>query len=164
MEQKYKVLSVGNSRELILNPEYKCRKARAGANAEGGEGASDPLDQSVVISHAGRVFSDLHKIHIAGGHCKSKTMWARVQAKHGVSIPQDVTLAFAKSCPTCTVHKPRKATSAGYKPILTRGFGTRGQIDLIDMQSCPDGTPVLLLNYQDSGTGPGTGPGRARPG
>ena len=150
--KKYKVLSVGNSRELILNPDFKGRKAGAGANEEGGEGASGALDQSVVISHAGRVFEDLLKIHVAGGHCKSKTLWARVQAKHGGSIPQEVALAFVKSCPTCAIQSTRKPSSAGHKPILTRGFGTKGQIDLIDMQSCPDGKSVFLLNYQDSGT------------
>ena len=65
--KKYKLLSVANSRVLILNPEFKGRKAGAGENEEGGEGASGALDQSVVISHAGRVFEDLLKIHVAGG-------------------------------------------------------------------------------------------------
>ena len=39
----------------------------------------------------------------------------------------------------------------GHKPILARGFGRRGQVDLIDFQSCPDGTFKFLLNYQDHG-------------
>ena len=39
----------------------------------------------------------------------------------------------------------------GHKPILTHGFGSRGQVDLIDFQSYPDGTFKLLLNYQDHG-------------
>ena len=34
--KKYKLLSVANSRVLILNPEFKGRKAGAGANEEGG--------------------------------------------------------------------------------------------------------------------------------
>ena len=72
--------------------------------------------------------------------------------------------------------------SAGHKPILTKGFGARGQVclptvcatasglaaaktcavpsvvavraqvDLIDFQSSPDGQYKFLLNYQDHGT------------
>ena len=72
--------------------------------------------------------------------------------------------------------------SAGHKPILTKGFGARGQVclptvcatasglaaaktcavpsvvavraqvDLIDFQSSPDGQFKFLLNYQDHGT------------
>ena len=57
------------------------------------------------------------------------------------------------TCPTCIGRAARKPTDkvAGHKPILTQGFGTRGQVDLIDMQSCKDGNFKFLLNYQDHG-------------
>ena len=45
----------------------------------------------------------------------------------------------------------RKPAIAGHKPILTNGLGSRGQVDLIDLQSCPDGSCKFLLNYQDHG-------------
>ena len=41
--------------------------------------------------------------------------------------------------------------TAGSQPILTKGFGRRGQVDLIDFQSMPDGDFKFLLNYQDHG-------------
>ena len=44
-----------------------------------------------------------------------------------------------------------KKPTAGHQPILTRGFGTRGQVDLIDFQSMPDGDFNFLMNYQDHG-------------
>ena len=40
---------------------------------------------------------------------------------------------------------------AGHQPIITRGFGARGQIDLIDMQSMPDGPFRFIVNYTDHG-------------
>ena len=40
----------------------------------------------------------------------------------------------------------------GHQPILTSGFGTRGQIDLIDLQNAPDGEFKFLLTYIDHGT------------
>ena len=36
-------------------------------------------------------------------------------------------------------------------PWLHAGFGSRGQVDLIDFQSCPDNEFKYLLNYQDHG-------------
>ena len=40
---------------------------------------------------------------------------------------------------------------AGIKNIVTEGFGVRGQVDLIDFQSMPDGLFKYLLNYLDHG-------------
>jgi hypothetical protein len=40
---------------------------------------------------------------------------------------------------------------AGLQPIVTFGFGTQGQIDLIDFQSMPDGSFRFLLTYIDHG-------------
>jgi hypothetical protein len=45
----------------------------------------------------------------------------------------------------------RNRPVAGIKPIITHGFGTRGQVDLIDFQSMPDGNFCFLLNYIDQG-------------
>ncbi|XP_048482488.1 KRAB-A domain-containing protein 2-like [Plutella xylostella] len=38
------------------------------------------------------------------------------------------------------------------KPIISRDFNERGQVDLIDLQSAPDGEFKWLLNYQDHST------------
>jgi hypothetical protein len=40
---------------------------------------------------------------------------------------------------------------AGVKNIVTDGFGIRGQADIIDFQSMPDGVFKYLLNYIDHG-------------
>ena len=61
------------------------------------------------------------------------------------SILQEI---FVKCCPTCCEAQPRAAQPAGHTPIITAGFGSRGQFDLIDMQSCPDGEFNFLGNYQ----------------
>ena len=58
---------------------------------------------------------------------------------------------FVGTCPVCIGKAPRKPSSAGHKPIITEGFGTRGQVDLIDMQANKDGKFAYLLNYQDHG-------------
>ncbi len=40
---------------------------------------------------------------------------------------------------------------AGIKNIVTKGFGVRGQVDLIDFQSMLDGEFKFLLNYINHG-------------
>ena len=44
-----------------------------------------------------------------------------------------------------------RITQKGIKPIITHGFGTQGQVDLIDFQSMPDGDFCFLLNYINPG-------------
>ena len=43
----------------------------------------------------------------------------------------------------------RVASRAGYRPILTAGFNSRAQMDLIDFQSNADGSFKFILSYQD---------------
>ena len=40
---------------------------------------------------------------------------------------------------------------AGLRNIITLGFGVRGQVDIIDLQSMADGPFKYLLNYIDHG-------------
>ena len=63
-------------------------------------------------------------------------------------MPRPSQDLFVSCCPVCVEGKPRKTITAGHTPILTKGFGTRGQVDLIDFQSTPDGEFKYLLNYQ----------------
>lgn len=137
--KKYELVTFKGSNILIF---------KGGAD---GDSETLALDQAQVVSHHGRVFEDLLKIHIDGGHCKAKTFLARIKIAHGKSIPRWAAEAFVNHCPSCVRRLPRKPSSAGHKPILTKGLGSRGQVDLIDFQSCPDGSFKFLLNYQDHG-------------
>jgi hypothetical protein len=136
--KKYELVSFKDSKVLIFK------------NGADGDGDTLALDQAQVVSHHGRVF-DLLKIHVDGGHCKAKTFLQRIGIAHGKSIPRWAAEAFVNCCPACVRRLPRKPSSAGHKPILTKGLGSRGQVDLIDFQSCPDGSFKFLLNYQDHG-------------
>ena len=135
--KKYELVAFKDSKVLIFK--------------DGAEGDDDALalDRAQVVSHHGRVFEDLLKIHVDGGHCKAKTFLQRIVIAHGKSIPRWAAEAFVNCCPGCVRRLPRKPSSAGHKPILTKGLGSRGQVNLIDFQSCPDGSSKFLLNYQD---------------
>ena len=155
--KKYALFGTGSATVLMYLSDVQKQDVGAADTEDGvGEdGVAAPveaaLDKTVVVSHSGRVFEDLHAIHINGGHCKARTFLNRVKAQFGKSVPERLVQLYVECCPQCTVQKPRKTVTAGHKPILTKGFGARGQVDLIDFQSCPDGSFKYLLNYQDHG-------------
>ena len=74
--RKYNLVSFSGSKVLVVKVKEE--------PAEGEDQLA--LDQSKIVSHQGRVFEDLHKIHIAGGHCKAKTFAMRISTAHGKSV------------------------------------------------------------------------------
>ena len=117
---------------------------------EEGDAPVVSMENMQVVSHQGRVFDDILRLH-SSGHAKGKALRDKVTTRHGRSIPQWVQEIFIKCCPVCTQASTRVHPPAGHTPIITRGFGSRGQFDLIDMQSNPDGDFKFLGNYQDHG-------------
>eukprot|EP00970_Alexandrium_tamarense_P019081 scaffold13594_cov198-Alexandrium_tamarense.AAC.16 len=72
--------------------------------------------------------------------------------RYGKSSPAWVTDLLCKTCLVCISKNKRKKQKAGHTPLLTRGVQARGQIDLIDMQSTPDGEFRFILSYRCHGT------------
>jgi hypothetical protein len=56
---------------------------------------------------------------------------------------------FVEMCPLCAVDKSIPSRKSVREPIMTDTFNDRGQVDLIDMQSNPDGEFRWILHYQD---------------
>lgn len=56
---------------------------------------------------------------------------------------------FLKECQIC--HAKKSVQSSGFvvRPIVEKGYLKRGQVDLIDMQSRPDGEFKWILVFQD---------------
>ncbi len=111
----------------------------------------DNIDAELVrrVSYLERVFSDLLVGH-GLDHSKGRTLYARV-ADNVSNIPREVCKHFTDTCPRCIERQKRTRPTAGLRPIVTSGFNTRGQVDLIDFQSMPDGDFRFLLNYIDHG-------------
>lgn len=139
--------------------ELACREADPETEADPADAsqvaaASQPqvaLDSKYrIVLHMQNMYAHLVGVHEAGGHCKARSFEMKVKAKYA-RIPRWVLELICETCPICVSRVNRKPASAGHQPILTRGFGSRGQIDLIDMQSCKDGDYKFLLNYQDHG-------------
>ena len=85
-------------------------------------------------------------------HAKTLQLYKASLELHGPSITRSMCARFVKLCPVCIRAQPRKARAAGHQPIITHGYCSRGQVDLIDFQSLKDREYAWLLVYQDHGT------------
>ena len=83
-------------------------------------------------------------------HSKGRTLHARIGEVID-NIPREACKIFTDTCPLCIKRQSRARPVAGLRPFVTFGFGKRGQVDLIDLQSMPDGPFNFLLNYSDHG-------------
>ena len=98
------------------------------------------------------LFAVLREAHIGTGHGKTLAMYKKLQARH-FNISREMCEVFKNECATCKITQSQgKKVRAGHKPIVTAGFGTRGQVDLIDMQSSEYDGMKWLLTYVDHGT------------
>jgi hypothetical protein len=91
-------------------------------------------------------------------HTKGRTLYAhkvrRLYARLGEqfeNIGSELCKMFTDMCPICITRLKCNRPVTGIKPIITHGFGTRGQVDLIDFQSMPNGDFCFLMNYIDHG-------------
>ena len=87
--------------------------------------------------------------HIDLGHGGINKMKKELNPKYA-NITQDAITLFISLCEECEVRKVKKNTkSLVHKPIRSNEFWSRAQVDLIDMQSEPDGEYKWILNCQD---------------
>ena len=101
------------------------------------------------ITYFEHAFSNIRKAH-GQDHMKGRTLYGRV-CKGVENIGRIICKMFTDLCPICIQHQLHNLPIAGLRPIVIHGFGTEGQLDLIDFQSMPDGSFRFLLNYVDHG-------------
>jgi len=107
------------------------------------------IDTVLRLSYLEKAYADI-KHHRGANHCKGNTLLACIgQSIH--NIGRVCTKLFTRTCPICIQRKTRLWPTPGIKPIVTRSLGTRGQIDLIEFQSMPNGEFRFLLNYVNHG-------------
>jgi len=126
---------------VVVHPKY----------VAGFEPLQEDADINTVLrlSYLEKAYADI-KHHHGADHCKDNTLLARIgQSIH--NIGRVCTKLFTRTCPICIQREMRLRYTPGIIPIVTRGLGTRGQVDLIDFQLMPSGDFRFLLNYLDHG-------------
>ncbi len=94
-------------------------------------------------------YTEIKRAH-GQDHTKGRTLYARL-GEQFENIGCKLCKMFTNMCPICINQMKRNRPVAGIKLIITNGFGTQGQVNLIDFQSMPDGNFCFLLNYIDHG-------------
>lgn len=94
------------------------------------------------------MFDILHDAHLAIGHGGKHRMESECKKKYK-NITQDVIKLYLRLCEGC--QKKLKSVKKGLvvKPMVFSEMNSRCQVDLIDMQSHPDGEYKFILVYQD---------------
>ena len=95
------------------------------------------------------IFRVLSEKHVSStGHGGMEILYKEVSTEYANITVKQVKY-FIESCSTCYLKKSKLKKGIVVKPIVTKDFNSRCQVDLIDMQSQPDGEYKFILNYQD---------------
>ncbi|XP_068233424.1 KRAB-A domain-containing protein 2-like [Palaemon carinicauda] len=94
------------------------------------------------------MFETIKRAHIATGHGGRDKM-VKELLKYA-NITRDIRELFKSLCVQCQKKRKRCATKGvTVKPILSKDYGSRSQVDLVDMQSCTKGKYKWIMVYQD---------------
>jgi hypothetical protein len=96
------------------------------------------------------IFEVILDNHLSIGHRGIRNTVNEIKKKFANITEKQVKL-FIDGCDECKRKrtKPKNSTKLVIQPVISNDFNARGQVDLIDMQSCPDGPHRFVLNYQD---------------
>eukprot|EP00102_Acyrthosiphon_pisum_P023276 XP_016660486.1 PREDICTED: Ig-like and fibronectin type-III domain-containing protein 2 [Acyrthosiphon pisum] len=94
-------------------------------------------------------YERVNDYHIRTGHGGNVKMRMAVANKY--NIPRPAIEIFLSTCAICNCKKNMNRKLV-IKPIISKNFNERGQVDLVDFQSLPDGKFKWILNYQDHRT------------
>ena len=118
---------MGAGTEPIL---YKLKVPRKEREADYVEPAHD-LETLQRYAVWEELFHLIHQLHVENNHCRLDKLYALLKVNYS-NIGEKVVKHFLKDCTMCNTSLPRVTIHAGHKPILTKGFNLRAQIDLID--------------------------------
>ncbi|XP_051160539.1 KRAB-A domain-containing protein 2-like [Leptopilina boulardi] len=93
-------------------------------------------------------YEKLLEAHIQTGHGGRDRMLYYIRNKWRIS--RQACELFIQCCESC--NRKKSFSKKIIEPINSEGFNIRGQVDIIDFQSCSDGDYKWIMNYQDYAT------------
>ena len=108
------------------------------------------LKNNRVMATKESVYSIIKDIHVSIGHGGERKTFKKISENYA-NIPRTIVEEFIRNCERCIEKARRKEISSGtvVKPILVKSINDRAQIDLVDMQSLPDGNYKFIMHYQE---------------
>lgn len=105
-------------------------------------------DKIVYYVNSTEYFDILYEAHKQCGHGKLVAMNSIIKMKYQ-NIPRTVINIFIGFCEVCQRTASTKRKGLVVKPLIFEDFNCRAQVDLIDLQTCPDGRFKYVMVYQD---------------
>ena len=94
------------------------------------------------------MFDIIHSIHLESGHASRDIMHKKAKCQYANITKEHINI-YRSLCESCQLKKNKVQKSLVVRPILSKAWNSRYQVDLIDMQSQSDGEYRFILNYQD---------------
>lgn len=95
-----------------------------------------------------QMYDKLLELHLATGHGGRDRLIDEVKKKY-CGITKEAVMIFISYCEECQLKRKKTRKGLVVKPIVSNAMNSRCQVDLIDMQSEPDGNYKFILVYQD---------------
>jgi hypothetical protein len=106
-------------------------------------------ENPVYYCHIDEMYDVIKRVHIATGHGGRDKMMKEVSRKYA-NVTRETLDLFKSLCVECAKKRKRHATKGVViKPLLTNDYGSRSQVDLIDMQSMVKGSYKWIMVFQD---------------
>ncbi|XP_078592647.1 uncharacterized protein LOC144871267 [Branchiostoma floridae x Branchiostoma japonicum] len=93
------------------------------------------------------IYDTIKCCHSRVGHSRRDKTWDEIKTNYSW-VRYDLVQIYLRTCRQCSTRVPLKKPAAG-RPIISLGFMTRMQIDLIDMTSRPDDDNKWILHMRD---------------
>lgn len=104
-------------------------------------------DPVLYAAHEGNVFDHVHNAHVTLGHAGRDLMLNHIRKKF-CNISRTVVMLYLKLCRICAMKRKGVAKkNIVIRPIISRNFLQRGQLDLIDYQTRSDGEYRWILVF-----------------
>ncbi|XP_059169860.1 KRAB-A domain-containing protein 2-like [Physella acuta] len=107
-------------------------------------------DNGAVLyyKHSEELFDFINETHLKIGHgCRT---WMKKELKRKYkNITKEIITMYIRLCKPCQTKLSNPKKGFVSKPLILKEFNSRCQVDLIDMQSNPDGKYRFILSYQD---------------
>ncbi|CAM4848069.1 unnamed protein product [Rotaria magnacalcarata] len=96
------------------------------------------------------LYDVIKEAHVLIGH-RGIANTLKELKKRFVNITEKQVTLFISGCEECKRKRsmPKNSSKLAIKPVISNDFNARVQVDLVDMQSCPDGPFKFIMNYQD---------------
>ena len=105
------------------------------------------IENTPQVAKRSQAFDLIREAHLAVGHAAGEKTHQELHRRWS-GISRKLCDMYCKIC-SCVTQKTQLVRPTDLTPIISRTLNSRGQVDLIDMQSVPDRGYTWILHYQD---------------